>query len=198
MSLKKIGVGVIGTGMAAKPHALALNDLKDIIEVKGVYSRNKEKCNLFAKNYNFITANRIEDISENPEIDMAIIITPPNQRLELVEKLRQKPYYIKLLNILVINGLLDIVENELEDGKIDYLPLAVNLISFLNQNKKYYRNFSADTFEKILILSIDEILTVKFKIDIDEKHITLALDLLRSSYFQNTRLVHSTEQYLTR
>ena len=87
MSLKKIGVGVIGTGMAAKPHALALNDLKDIIEVKGVYSRNKEKCNLFAKNYNFITANRIEDISENPEIDMAIIITPPNQRLELVEKL---------------------------------------------------------------------------------------------------------------
>ena len=87
MSLKKIGLGVIGTGMAAKPHALALNALKDIIEVKGVYSRNKEKCNLFAKNYNFITANRIEDISENPEIDMAIIITPPNQRLELVEKL---------------------------------------------------------------------------------------------------------------
>jgi hypothetical protein len=105
---------------------------------------------------------------------------------ELVEKLRQKPYYVKLLNILVINGLLDIIEDELEDGKVDYLPLAVNLISFLNQNKKYYRNFSADTFEKILILSIDEILTVKFKIDIDEKHITLALDLLRSSYLFKT------------
>ena len=28
MLSKKIGVGVIGTGMAAKPHALALNDLK--------------------------------------------------------------------------------------------------------------------------------------------------------------------------
>jgi predicted dehydrogenase len=28
MFSKKIGVGVIGTGMAAKPHALALNDLK--------------------------------------------------------------------------------------------------------------------------------------------------------------------------
>jgi hypothetical protein len=101
---------------------------------------------------------------------------------ELVEKLRQKPYYVKLLNILVVNGLLDIIETELEDGKIDYLPLAVNLIRFLNQNKKHYRNFNTDTFEKILILSIDEILTVKFKIDIDEEHISLALDLLRSSY----------------
>ena len=86
MSLKKIGVGVVGTGMAAKPHALALNDLKDIIEVKGVYSRNEEKRKLFAENYNFVTANNIEDISQNSEIDMVIIITPPNQRLELVDK----------------------------------------------------------------------------------------------------------------
>jgi predicted dehydrogenase len=86
MSLKKIGVGVVGTGMAAKPHALALNDLKDIIEVKGIFSRNKEKRKLFAENYNFVTANNIEDISQNSEIDMVIIITPPNQRLELVDK----------------------------------------------------------------------------------------------------------------
>ena len=86
MSLKKIGVGVVGTGMAAKPHALALNDLKDIIEVKGIFSRNEEKRKLFAENYNFVTANNIEDISQNSEIDMVIIITPPNQRLELVDK----------------------------------------------------------------------------------------------------------------
>ena len=59
MSSKKIGVGVIGTGMAAKPHALALNDLKDIIDVKGIYSRNNDRCNAFAKNYNFKTNNFI-------------------------------------------------------------------------------------------------------------------------------------------
>ena len=105
---------------------------------------------------------------------------------ELVKKLRQKPYYIKLLDILVINGLLEIIEDELEDGKIDYLPFIVNLIVFLNKNKKHYKNFSTNTFEKILILSIDEILTSKFKIDIDEEHITLALDLLRSSYLFKT------------
>ena len=43
MISKKIGVGVVGTGMAAKPHALALNDLTDIIDVKSIYSRNKDK-----------------------------------------------------------------------------------------------------------------------------------------------------------
>jgi len=41
MTSKKIGVAVIGTGMAAKPHALALNDIKEKINVIGVYSRNK-------------------------------------------------------------------------------------------------------------------------------------------------------------
>ena len=51
MFSKKIGVGVIGTGMAAKPHALALNDLKEIIDVKAIFSRNKDKCHSFANNY---------------------------------------------------------------------------------------------------------------------------------------------------
>ena len=86
MSSKKIGVGVVGTCMAAKPHALALNDLSDIINVKAIYSRNKDKCYSFARNYNFETANSIQDILENNEIDMVILITPPNQRLELVRE----------------------------------------------------------------------------------------------------------------
>ena len=86
MSSKKIGVGVIGTGMAAKPHALALNDLRDIIDVKAIFSRNKDKCHSFANNYNFETANSIQEISENNSIDMVILITPPNQRLELIKE----------------------------------------------------------------------------------------------------------------
>ena len=51
MSSKKIGLAIIGTGMAAKPHALALNELKDDINVVGVFSRNKEKRENFSKNY---------------------------------------------------------------------------------------------------------------------------------------------------
>ena len=86
MDLKKIGVGVVGTGMAAKPHAQALNDLKKIIDIKGVFSRNSEKCQIFANKYEMPSTDNIDDLVNDSNLDMVIIITPPNQRLELIEK----------------------------------------------------------------------------------------------------------------
>ena len=86
MKLKKVGVGVVGTGMAAKPHAQALNDLKQIIDIKGVFSRNAEKCQSFANKYEMPPTNNIDDLVQDSNLDMVIIITPPNQRLELIEK----------------------------------------------------------------------------------------------------------------
>ena len=88
MDLKKIGVGVVGTGMAAKPHAQALNDLKKIIDIKGVFSRNAEKCQIFANKYEMPFTDNIDDLVKDSNLDMVIIITPPNQRLELIEKFR--------------------------------------------------------------------------------------------------------------
>ena len=87
MNSKKIGVAVIGTGMAAKPHALALNDIKEKIDVIGVFSRNIDNRLKFAKKYNFETFPDIQSIKNNNDVDMVILITPPNQRLELVDKL---------------------------------------------------------------------------------------------------------------
>ena len=106
----------------------------------------------------------------------------------LIKKLRSKEYYTKLLDILVLNGLLDIVELEVSDGKIDYIPLVINLLKFLKDNKKHYTNFSSDTFEKILILSLDEILTKKFKLQLSEQEINNVLDLIRDSYLIRTSL----------
>ena len=94
MSSKKIGLAIIGTGMAAKPHALALNELKDYINVVGVFSRNKEKRESFSKNYNFNTFQDVDSIYKNPEIQMVDIITPPNQRLELVEQFSKNGKHI--------------------------------------------------------------------------------------------------------
>jgi len=106
---------------------------------------------------------------------------------QLIITLRSKPYYKRLMEILVINGLLDIFEEELKDGKIDYLPLTINLLEFLRKNKKHYSNFSSDTFENIIILSIDEVLNKKFKIDLDEEQFKMVLQLVKNSYlFRNT------------
>lgn len=106
---------------------------------------------------------------------------------DLINKLRADSYYVRLMEILVINGLLDIFEEEIRDGKIDYLPLVLNLIKFLEKNKKHYRNFSSDTFESIIILSIDEIVNKKFQINLEEEQFKMVLELVKNSYlFKST------------
>lgn len=105
---------------------------------------------------------------------------------EYIIKLRSKSYYVNLLEILVLNGLLDVFDKELQDNKIDYLPLTINLLKFLNDNKKHYKNFSSDTFEKIIILSIDEILTKKFNLELDEEQIKNVLELVKNTYLIRT------------
>tara|TARA_Y100000741_G_scaffold346058_2_gene312061 strand:+ start:2408 stop:2854 length:447 start_codon:yes stop_codon:yes gene_type:complete len=108
---------------------------------------------------------------------------------QLIVKLRSDKYYIRLMEILVVNGLLDIFEEELKDNKIDYLQLTLNLLKFLEANKKHYRNFSSDTFENIIILSVDEILNKKFKIDLEEEQLEMALQLVKNSYLFKTGIV---------
>tara|TARA_B100001173_G_scaffold244241_1_gene214345 strand:+ start:449 stop:835 length:387 start_codon:yes stop_codon:yes gene_type:complete len=93
------------------------------------------------------------------------------------------------MEILVVNGLLDIFEEELKDGKIDYLPLTLNLLKFLEKNKKHYRNFSSDKFENIIILSIDEVLNKKFKIDLDEEQLKMVLEIVKNSYLFKTSII---------
>ena len=118
MSSKKIGLAIIGTGMAAKPHASALNELKDDINVVGVFSRNKEKRENFSKNYNFNSFQDIDSIYNNPEVDMVDIITPPNQRLELVEQFSKYGKHILMEKP---------IERTLENAK--------NIISICENNK---------------------------------------------------------------
>jgi hypothetical protein len=101
---------------------------------------------------------------------------------QLIIKLRSKEYYIRLIDILQINGLLEIFEEELKDGKIDYLQLTLNLLSFLQKNKKYFKNFSSDKLENIIILCIDEILTKKFQIEIDEEQLNMVLNLVKNCF----------------
>lgn len=80
----RIGLAVIGTGMAAKPHALALKDLTDQIDVRGVYSRSETARQRFCKTYGFKEANDLDALASDPSVDALLLITPPNARVELV------------------------------------------------------------------------------------------------------------------
>jgi predicted dehydrogenase len=83
---RRFGFGVIGAGMAAKPHALALQALADTIDVRGVYRRNAGERAAFCAQYGFPEAESLEALLADPAVDALLVLTPPNARAEIVEK----------------------------------------------------------------------------------------------------------------
>ena len=94
MTAAKLGLAVIGTGMAATPHARALQDLADTIEVRGVYSRTREKREAFAAEFGFPAADSIDAFADDPAVDALLLITPPNQRLDLIRRFAEAGKHI--------------------------------------------------------------------------------------------------------
>lgn len=82
---KKFGLGVVGAGMAAKPHAQALDALRDSIQVRGVWRRDAAALQQFCRTYDFPAAQSYEAMLADPDIDAILILTPPNAREALVE-----------------------------------------------------------------------------------------------------------------
>ena len=81
---KRLGLGVVGAGMAAKPHALALNALRAEIEVRGVWRRNEAALKSFCDEHGFPPAASLEALLADPGIEAVLILTPPNARGEIV------------------------------------------------------------------------------------------------------------------
>ena len=108
---------------------------------------------------------------------------------ELIAHIRSKPHYIKILNILVVKGLLDVVDSEIKNPEgINYVKLIINVVFFINKNKKHYRNISSDKLDRIIILCIDEILTKKFNVEVEEEKLEVVLELLKNSYLIRNNL----------
>ncbi|HEY9009555.1 MAG TPA: Gfo/Idh/MocA family oxidoreductase [Devosia sp.] len=78
------GIGIMGAGMASKPHALALRALADRVTVRGIYRRDREKLAAFAAEHGFPAAASYEAMLADPEMQAVLILTPPNAREELV------------------------------------------------------------------------------------------------------------------
>jgi predicted dehydrogenase len=82
----KFGFGIVGAGNAVTPHARSLLDLSDSVEVRGVFTRTPETREAFAKQYGFPSVDSLDALLADDGIDALIVLTPPNARLEIVEK----------------------------------------------------------------------------------------------------------------
>lgn len=80
------GLAIIGCGMAATPHALALNALGDTVAVRGVCARSLERRDAFALQHGFPAAQSVDALAADPSVDAALVLTPPNARLDIVER----------------------------------------------------------------------------------------------------------------
>lgn len=81
--MKRPGIGVIGLGMAVKPHALALKDLQDQVEFVGGFSPTPERRRTFEQEYGLATVNSLDALLGNPRIDAVLVLTPPRSHAEL-------------------------------------------------------------------------------------------------------------------
>lgn len=80
----RLGLGIVGAGMAAKPHALSLQALINEIEVVGVYRRDRAKLETFCNQYDFAAAESYEALLANPRVEAVLVLTPPNAREAIV------------------------------------------------------------------------------------------------------------------
>ncbi len=81
---RPFGIAVIGSGMAALPHARALQDLKDRVAVTGVYTRSPERREAFAADHGFPAAGSAEALAKDPATDALLLLTPPDARTDLI------------------------------------------------------------------------------------------------------------------
>lgn len=80
-------LAVVGLGMASKPHLAALKRLAGEVSVTGITTRNQARRAEVAEQFGWSCFDDVDAICASDAVDGAIIITPPNARFEIVDKL---------------------------------------------------------------------------------------------------------------
>ncbi len=84
---------MIGAGMVARTHVLAIRDATPPIRLAGILSRSPNRARAFAGEAGEVLGSHVAafsgigEIAEDPGIDAVLILTPPNARAEIVRPL---------------------------------------------------------------------------------------------------------------
>lgn len=73
----RLGIGIVGLGLAVKPHALALRDLADKVRVVGGYSPTPARRHEFAASWGFPVVDSLDALLHERAVDALLILTPP-------------------------------------------------------------------------------------------------------------------------
>ncbi len=81
--MDRIGVGLVGLGLALKPHALSLLDLAHKIDFIGGFSRSVERRDWFRAQYGLPVAESLDVLLDDVRVAAIILLTPPRTHAEL-------------------------------------------------------------------------------------------------------------------
>lgn len=84
--MRRIGVGVIGLGLAVKPHALALRDLADRVDVVGGYSPTPGRRAAFGAEYGLPVVDSLAQLLDDRRVEAVLVLTPPRAHAEVVRQ----------------------------------------------------------------------------------------------------------------
>jgi len=84
--MAKHRIGIIGLGMALKPHAQSLRDLADRVEVAAAFAPSRERRAAAAKAYGLPVVDSIDAVLGDRSIDCVLILAPPWTHTELVDR----------------------------------------------------------------------------------------------------------------
>lgn len=79
-------VGIIGLGMALKPHLTSLEELGDRVEIAACYTPSPQRRRAFSATSTHPLTDSLDSILSNHGIDVVFILTPPMSHLDLVER----------------------------------------------------------------------------------------------------------------
>jgi len=124
-------VAIIGLGMVAGLHVQAVYSLSGF-QVYGLFSRDESKTQDFAEKYakGAKIFKQFDELCDDEEIDLVLLLTPPNARLDYVEALTKagKPLIVEK----PLERNFDRAQNIVEQGKIHKSPIGV----FLQHRKR--------------------------------------------------------------
>jgi UDP-N-acetyl-2-amino-2-deoxyglucuronate dehydrogenase len=84
--MSKHRIGIIGLGMALKPHLTSLEELAARVEIASCYARNAQRRDAFWATNRHPVVDTLDSILSDRSIDVVFVLTPPASHLELVER----------------------------------------------------------------------------------------------------------------
>jgi predicted dehydrogenase len=97
-------IGIIGLGMALKPHAMSLRELAGRVEVAAAFAPSRERREQAAKDYGLPVVDSLDSILGDQSIDAVLILAPPWAHTDLVTRAAAAGKHVLLEKPVEVNA----------------------------------------------------------------------------------------------